>query len=43
MKSLFTPILSYIVPLIFFYKDDFGIKYPAKDDMPLHKETKPNY
>ena len=25
--------------IIFFYKDDLGIKYPSKVDMPLNKET----
>ena len=28
------------VLLLFFYKEDFGIKLPAKIDMPLNKETK---
>ena len=27
-----------IVPLLFFYKDDFGIKSPTKDGMPLNKK-----
>ena len=31
-----------MVPLLFFYKDDFGIKLPTKIDMLLNKETKPN-
>ena len=35
--------MSCIVLLLFFYKDGFGIKYPIKIDVPLNKETKPNY
>ena len=27
-------------PLVFLYKDSFGIKYPMKVDMPLSIETK---
>ena len=32
--------IGLILPLIFFYKDDFGIKSITKVDMPLNKETK---
>ena len=28
--------------LLFFFKDDFGIKYPTKIDMPLNKEARQN-
>ena len=31
-----------LVPLLFFYKDDFGIKLFMNLDMPLNKEAKPN-
>ena len=31
--------MGQIVPLLFFFKDGFGIKYSTKVDMPLHKET----
>ena len=31
-----------IAPLLFFLKNGFGIEYPNKVDMPLHKRTKPN-
>ena len=30
-----------IVSLLFFCKNNFGVKYPTKVDMPLNKETKP--
>ena len=30
-------------PLLLFYKDSFGIKSPLKFDMPLNKETNPNF
>ena len=33
--------MSYIVPLLFFYVDSFGIEYSRKVDMPLNKK-KPN-
>ena len=39
MNSLIHPQIC--VPLPSFYKDDFGIKYPEKVDIPLNKETKP--
>ena len=39
MNSLF---LSWIIPLLFFYKDSFGIKYPTKFAMLSNKETKQN-
>ena len=28
-----------IVSLLFFYKDDFGIKWPMMVDVPLNRET----
>ena len=31
-----------IVPLLFFYKDDFAIKQLTKVDLALNIETKPN-
>ena len=34
------PNYTKIEPLIFFYKDGFGIKCPTKIDMPLNKESK---
>ena len=34
--------MGWIVLLLFFYNDDFGIKWPMKVGMPLNKETKPN-
>ena len=30
------------IPLLYFYKDGFGIKLFMKVDVPLNKETKPN-
>ena len=41
MKPLILPVMSWIVPLLVFYKDGFDIKYPTKVDMPLNKEIKP--
>ena len=32
-----------IVRLLFFWENGFGIKSPTKVDMPLNKETKPNF
>ena len=32
--------IGLIASLLFFYNDDFGIKWPMKVDMPLNKETK---
>ena len=31
--------MGYIVPLLFFYKDGLGIKFPAKVDLPLNQEA----
>ena len=31
-----------IVTLLFFYKDDFGIKWPTKVYIPLNNQTKQN-
>ena len=42
MKPLILPSMGWIIPLLFFYENGFGIKYPTKVDMPLNKETKPN-
>ena len=36
------PQLCSIVPLLFFSKNAFGIKYPTKIDMPSYKETRLN-
>ena len=33
-------LIPKIVPLLFFYKDGFGLKEPTKVDMPLNKESK---
>ena len=33
--------MGWIVPLLSFKKEVFGIKWPTKVDMPLNKETKP--
>ena len=38
--NIISPAIGWIVPLLFFYKDGFGIKSPIKVDMPLNKETK---
>ena len=43
MNPLILPAMALIVPLLFFYKDDFGIKLSKKVDMQLNKETKLNY
>ena len=42
MNPLILPAMGQIVPLLFFYENGIGIKYPTKIDMPLNKETKPN-
>ena len=34
--------MDWIFTLLFFYKDNVGIKSPIKVDMLLNKETKPN-
>ena len=34
--------MNLIVPLLFFYKDVFGVKKPTKVDILWNKETKPN-
>ena len=41
MNSLISPAMTYIVLLLFLYKDGFGIKYTMKFDMPLNKESNP--
>ena len=41
MNFLILPAKGYIVSLLFFYKDGFGIKLTMKADMPLNKETNP--
>ena len=38
MNPLIPTAMGYILPLLFFYKDGFGIKKPMKADMPLNKE-----
>ena len=43
MNPLIVLAICYIVPLLFFYENGFGIKWPTKVDMPLNKETKPKY
>ena len=42
MNPLILPAMGWIVPLMFFSENSFGIKQPTKVDMPLNKETKPN-
>ena len=43
MKSLILPrAIGYIIPVLFVYKIDFGIKLPTKVDTSLKEETKPN-
>ena len=36
---IFVYVCGYTKPLLFFYKNSFGIKEPAKVDMPLNNET----
>ena len=40
MKPFILPAMDWIVPLLDFYLENFGIKWPKKVDMPLKKETK---
>ena len=42
MKPFISPTIGKTILLLFFYMDDFDIKYSTKVDMPLSKETKPN-
>ena len=42
MDPLIPTTMCQIVTLLSFYKDRLGTKKPAKVDMPLNKETKPN-
>ena len=37
INSLIPPDMDKIVPLLFFYKDGFGIRYPTNVDMPLNE------
>ena len=39
MKPLISLAIGQIVPVLFFYKDGLGIKWPIQVDMPLKKET----
>ena len=39
MDPLFLPAIDLIVPIQFFNRDDFGIKYPTNFGMSLNKET----
>ena len=39
INPLILPSMGYVVPLLFFPEKRFGIKLPAKVDMPLNKET----
>ena len=41
MKPLILSAMGQIAPLLFFFENGFGIKWPTKVDMPLNKETKP--
>ena len=38
MNSLIPFAMYYKLPLLFFYKENFGIEYPTKFDMPLYKK-----
>ena len=42
MDFLIPLTMDYILSLLFFYKDSFGIKLPMTVDMPLNKEIKSN-
>ena len=41
LNPLYLPAMYQIVPLMFLYKDGFGIKSPMKVDMPFNKKVKP--
>ena len=41
IKQLILPTIGYIVRLLFFLENGFGIKQPTMVDMPLNKETTP--
>ena len=43
MNFLILPIMGQIIPLLFIYQDDFGVRYPMKIDMPLNEETETGY
>ena len=40
MNAFISPAMGWIVPLMSFQKDDFGIKKPTKVDLLLNKEIK---
>ena len=39
INPLLSPVMDYIISLMFFYKDGFGIKLPMKVDMPLKQRN----
>ena len=43
MNALSPPVKGKIMPLLFLYKNSFGIKWPTKVDMPLNKKIKLDY
>ena len=40
MNPVILPAMCWIAPLLFFYKDVFGMKKPRNVDIPLNKEYK---
>ena len=40
MNHVIPPSIGLIVPLLFFYKDGFGIESPSKIDMALNKRNR---
>ena len=38
MNPIISLAMSWLVSLLFFYKDGFGIKYHLKVDIPLNKQ-----
>ena len=43
MNPFILPVMGYVVPLLLFYTDGFGIYKLLKADMLLNKETKFSY
>ena len=41
MNPLISPAMRFIVSILFFNQDDFGIRSPTKVEMLLNKETEP--
>ena len=42
MKSIIHTAIGYIVPLLFFYNDSYGVIWPPKVDGSLKRLTKPD-